>query len=184
MTTASDSKDPGRGLLSHGVALAAIHRSARRRLMLLRLTFVSAPTLGIVFGARTGFTGDAPLARTVLGALIWGVLMGAFMWLFVRGPARQFKAYTNAEVLREGHVTLAKQGVATVLVEQERECTWRFGGRSEELSAGQGVWLAQVEGAPVALAYRPHSHRSVTVLWSRAHPLYGSPSGSSAEVSQ
>ena len=185
MTTASDSDDPGRGLPSHSVALAAVHRSARRRLILLRLTFVIALTLGtIVFGVGTGFTGDAPVARTVLGALFWGVLMGAFMWLFVRVPDRQFKAYMKVEVLREGHVTLAEEGHATISVDDARERTWRFGAPGEELSTGQGVWLAQVEGAPVALACKTHSHRSITVLWSRAHPLYGSPSGSSAEVSQ
>lgn len=94
--------------------------------------------------------------------------MGAVMWLFVRVPDRQFKAYVKADVLQEGRVTLARQGVVTISVNDARERTWRFGGSSEELSAGQGVWIAQVEGAPVALAYGPHPHKPVTVLWSRA----------------
>lgn len=181
MTTASDSDDPGRGLPSHSVALAAIHRSARRRLILLRLTFLVVLTLGTsVFGVGTGSTRDMPVANSLLGALFWGVFMGAFMWLFVRGADRQFKAYMKVEALQEARVTRAKQGVATILVEHARELTWRFGGPGKALSAGQGVWLAQVEGAPVAVAHRPHPRRAVTVLWSHARPL----SWSSAEASQ
>ena len=169
MTTGSDLDGLGRGIPSHIEALAAIHYAARRRLISLRLTFVVALTLGtIVFGLGTGITGDGRVAGTVLGALFWGVAMGAVMWLFVRVPDRQFKSYVKADVLQEGRVTLARQGVVTISVNDARERTWRFGGSSEELSAGQGVWIAQVEGAPVALADGPHPHRPATVLWSRA----------------
>lgn len=181
MTTRSDSHEPERGLPSHSAALAAIHRSARRRLILLCLTLFFALTIGtIVFGVGTGPAEGGSVARTVLGALFWGVFMGAFMWLFVRGRVRQFKAFMDLEVLFEGRVIRGKQGLVTISVDNAGGRTWRFGGPGEELPGGQNVWLAQVEGAPMVLAHSAHSPQSVSVIWSRARPLFTS----SAEASQ
>lgn len=180
MTTAPDSHEPRRGLPSHSAALAAVHRSARRRLILLCLTLVIALTLGaIVFGAGTRSAGGGPVARTVPGALFWGVFMGAFMWLFVRGRVRQFKAFMDLEVLLEGRVIRGKQGLVTISVENAGGRTWHFGRPGEEMSGGENVWLAKVEGASVVLAHSAHSPQSVSVIWSRARPL----STSSAEAS-
>lgn len=167
---APESDEPARAAPDRGATLAAVNRSAGRRQILFRLGFVLALVVGtMVFGLGTATSTNASSERHLLGALVWGLLMGAGMWLFVRSFDRRMKAYKTFEGLVVGRVSHVQHEIVTIQVDEAPERSWRFGRRGEELAPGQGVWLAEVKGAPVALAYRSEPHRPVMVLWSRTN---------------
>lgn len=160
---------PGRAAPDHGLALAAVHRSAGRLRVRNRLVLASVLLVGTAaFWLLTARGSAGSLLTSLPGALLWGLGMGGFSWLsggrFLERSMRSLEASTD---LTSARVADVGQGMVSVSTGDGPELAWRFDRQRQELVPGQAVWLARGEGGPVALIYCVDSGGSVTVLLSR-----------------
>lgn len=151
----------------HDRALTAVRLSARRMLRTQRLVYGGGLLVGgVIYGLLIGTTADQSLVTTLWRTAMWVVVMAAFGWLFVRGADQRMRAYQRVEALTAVRVVGVSNRLVTVSATDAPDRPWPFGRGAEELTPGDDVWLAEVTGAPVAVAHGSSSTGEISVVWS------------------